>query len=465
MNGYEPAAHHRLIIEKLEAVERQEVRKLMLFLPPGSAKSTYSSKLFPAWYISKRDGREVLQCSHNVTLAETFTSFGRDRLSEHNKQLGVFLHSEHRSAGDWQTTNRGRCLAAGVGAGIAGIRADLGLIDDPIGSQEDADSKLVREKQKDWYYNDFKPRLKPNASVVLIMTRRHEDDLAGHLLATEGDEWTVVSLPFLAEENDPLGRPVGQMLWPEWFNEEMLRDARKNPQTLSSLYQQRPTPEEGDFFKSEWFKPYTLDQLPAELRIYAASDHAVSLAQSADLTCCVVGGVDDDNNLWILPDLFWKREQSDKVVEKMLAMQQQHKPLIWWAEKGHISKSIGPFLQRAMLERGVYVRVDEVTPAKDKQTRAQSIQGRMAMGKVRFPTFAPWWPNARHEMLTFPHGKHDDFVDALAHLGGGLARMTGASRPAPEAERRLEGLGGLTMRWIKDSDRQTKRLRSVVYDN
>ena len=267
---------------------------------------------------------------------------------------------------------------------------------------------------------------------------------------------------FIAKDNDLLGRTPGELLWPEWFTQEMVRDAQKNPQPFSSLYQQDPTPEDGDFFKSEWFEPYALDELPAELRIYAASDHAVSLEQAADRTCLILGGVDAHDTLWILPDIFWKKEQSDKVVNEMLNAMRRRKPLIWWAEKGHISKSIGPFLTRRMMEERVYVRVDEVTPARDKQTRAGSIQGRMAMRKVKFPTFTSWWPEARHEMLTFPHGKHDDFVDALAHLGGGLARMTGAYRPAPEAERQLGGVERLTWKWMKESARQTERLRRMA---
>lgn len=450
------------MIEALEKVERGEIRKLMFFLPPGAAKSTYSSKLFPAWYLARKPGREILSCSHSLNKAEEFGRWGRNCVKEHHNELGYSLKADSQAAAQWGTSNKGSYMAVGVGAGISGFRADLALIDDPIGTQEDADSKTIRDKQWEWYCSDLLTRLKPHGSVVLIMTRRHEDDLAGRLLAQEANEWTIVSLPFIAEENDPLGRQPGDLLWPEWFTQDMLRDARKNPQTFSSLYQQRPTPEEGDFFKAEWFVPYNLSELPADLRIYCASDHAVSLSQNADKTCLIAGGVDENDTLWILPDLWWERAQSDKTVTAMLEMAKRRKPIVWWAEKGHISKSIGPFLQKRMIEERCYIRVDEVTPSKDKQTRAQSIQGRMSMGKVRFPTFAPWWSTARHEMLCFPHGKHDDFVDALAHLGGGLARMTGVSRPAPEPVRSNGGVERLTWKWMKDSARRVKREREFA---
>jgi len=119
--------------------------------------------------------------------------------------------------------------------------------------------------------------------------------------------------------------------------------------------------------------------------------------------------------------------------------------LIWWAERGHISKSIGPFLRKRMQEEQIYCAIDEVVPVKDKQTRAQAIRGRMAMGKVRFPAFAPWWEAARHQMLTFPSGKHDDFVDTMAYIGLGLGRMTNATSPVKKKAEPAVG----TLAWVK----------------
>lgn len=460
--GFQPAKHHDLMIERLEALDNgtAEKRKVMFFLPPGSAKSTYSSKLFPPKFLVKPN-RSILACSCSYTLAEQFGRYSRNLVKDHSSELGYELKQDSQSAGEWETTNGGLYFCAGVGAGIAGHRADLGLIDDPVGSQEDADSKLARDKQYAWYRNDFVPRLKPGAAQVLIMTRRHEEDLAGRLLAEEGEEWDVVKVPMIAGSDDPLGRSPGERLWPEWFTNEMLNDAKKNPQTFASLYQQEPSPEEGDVFKKDWLIPYTIDDLlrvQSELRIYCASDHAVSTAQDADLTCLLAGGVDADGVLWILPDVWWQRASSDQTVTAMLEMARRRHPIIWWAEKGHISKSIGPFLRKRMVEANVHVRIDEVNPARDKQTRAQAIAGRMSMGMVRFPKFATnWWPQAEHELLSFPHGKHDDFVDALAHLGRGLEFMTGNQRPAPEPERRHFQKSDLTFKWLKESDERRRR--------
>lgn len=448
-NDFEPAAHHQLINEELEKVVRGENKKLAIFCPPGSAKSTYASVLFPPWFLAQRSGAAILSCSHSFTLAERFGKRCRNIIEHNSKVLGYSLAKDSQAAGDWGTSNGGVYFAAGVGAGIAGHRADLGLIDDPIGSQEDADSVLVRDKQWDWYINDFFPRLKPNAAQVLIMNRRHEEDLAGRLL--ESGDWKVIKLPFFAKENDPIGRPIGQRLWPEWFTREMEVEIRKLPSRVQAgLYGQEPAPEEGNFFKASWLQEYTMDELPRNLRIYVGSDHACSEEQEEanDLTCLIPVGVDEEDDLWILPDVWWKRDDTFQVVEAMLDMGKRRQPLAWWAEKGQISKSIGPFLFKRMAETKTYFCVEQVVPVRDKRTRAQAIHGRMSMHKVHFPGFAHWWPAARHELLMFPAGKHDDFVDALAHVGREMHAMTRPSRPKAITEVRP-----FTVKWIKESAR------------
>jgi predicted phage terminase large subunit-like protein len=145
----------------------------------------------------------------------------------------------------------------------------------------------------------------------------------------------------------------------------------------------------------------------------------------------------------------------------MLAMNQRRRPLIWWAEKGMISKSIGPFLRDLMQEQGNYINIEEVTPVKSKEVRAQSIRGRMALGMVRFPRFATWWPNAKHELLSFPGGKNDDLVDALAHLGMGIDRMTAPSKARKEPEVPSDQSFRPTLRWLKDSAAKKERIAQL----
>jgi predicted phage terminase large subunit-like protein len=157
----------------------------------------------------------------------------------------------------------------------------------------------------------------------------------------------------------------------------------------------------------------------------------------ADKTCLIVVGVDEKDNIWVMPDSVWGKYDTHQTVEAMISLMKKYKPQFWWAEGGSITKSIGPFLRRRMLEKQVFCAVDPINPAADKQQRAQAIQARSSMKMVHFPAFTRWWPDAQDQILKFPHGAKDDFVDALALIGLGLAKMHGRTRnkpPEPEVK-------------------------------
>lgn len=463
--GYEPAKHHLLLIDRLEAVVRGDIRKLAIFMPPGSAKSTYSSVLFPPWFLAQQPSSSILTCSHSADLATSFGRRSRNLIDDHEKVLGYGLREDSKAADEWATNNGGVFFCAGVGGRIAGRRADLALIDDPVGSKDDAYSKPVRDSHWTWYNFDFKTRLKPNARIVLVQTRWHEEDLAGKLLATEGDEWVIINLPMLAKENDPLGRKVGELLWSDYFTPRMLMEAQKNNTVFSALYQQDPTAEDGDYFKRAWIdgNAYDRHQLPSikELTIYVSSDHAVSLKEDADSSCMIPCGVDSEGIVWILPDVEWSKFDTLQAVNIMIGKMRLRMPRCWWAEGEKISKSIGPFLRRQMKEEGVFCYIEELHPAKDKMTRAQSIRGRLQAGMVRFPRYAPWYADAVNQMMKFPAGTHDDFVDALAYIGLGLDKMLSGTKTKAPAKVTFDP-PPITLKWVKDSHRGKSRFAELV---
>lgn len=156
-----------MLIKELEKVARGETRRLAIFMPPGSAKSTYASVLFPPWLLAN-SAWSILAASHTIELAERWGRRVRNLINGYAPVLGVTLASDSQAAGRWALTNGAEYYAAGVGTGIAGFRARLGLIDDPIRSRQDADSELIRDRVWDWYINDFKTRLIPNAAEILI---------------------------------------------------------------------------------------------------------------------------------------------------------------------------------------------------------------------------------------------------------------------------------------------------------
>jgi hypothetical protein len=307
-------------------------------MPPGAAKSTYTSVLFPAHFFVAHPAAQVIAASHTTELSERWGRRVRNLILEHGPTLGLTLRSDSQAAGRWQLTSGGEYLAAGVGQAVLGFRADLIVIDDPIRSREDAMSEVIRRNIWEWYGSDLKTRLKPGGRVVLISTRWHEDDLAGRLMAEAdkgGDKWETLILPAIAEEGDPLGRKAGEFLWDDdpayEYGQQLRRELQTQPPfNWSALYQQRPAPETGDYFKAEWLKPYEKHPPPSQMRTYAASDYAVT-SKGGDYTVHIVVGVDPDWKLYVL-DLWRAQATPDRWVEAMIDLAKLWNP-ITWAEK------------------------------------------------------------------------------------------------------------------------------------
>lgn len=472
---YTPATHHHLIARALEKVESGEWARLIITMPPRHGKTELATKRFPAWFVGRDPYRYVIAATYADDFAQEIGAEVRDvfRAPFYQRVFpGVELKPGAQSMDRLQTTSGGILAFVGRKGRLTGRGGDLLLVDDPIKDREEADSPTIRNKTWHWFTDTLMSRQMTDAArVVVIMTRWHEDDIVGRLTdpdnhfynAEEAAKWKILKLPALAEENDPLGRKPGDALWPERISVNFLEGQRRlNPRGFEALYQGNPAPDDGDFFRAEWIdnNTYKPAELPRHLRYYVASDHAVSTAQERDATVMLVCGVDKDGVIWLV-DCWWRREQTDEVVDGMLELGARWKPIKWWAERGHISKSIGPFLRKRMREEKVFFSIEEVVPVADKQTRAQSIQGRMSMGMVKFPAHAPWFARARQELIKFPAAKHDDFVDALAHLGRGLDRVVGGGNDARRPTDDTMPKPG-TLAWVKQSASEALRRQRVI---
>lgn len=467
LSRYSAAKHHEVICAALEEVEAGRIQRLIITMPPRHGKSELASRRFPAWFLGKDPYRHMIFATYNDEFASDFGRHVRDTMkSDVFKQAFPLckLKAGSQASDRISTEEGGIAVFVGRGGSLTGRGADLLVIDDPIKDREEADSKTLRDKLWGWFTDVAMTRLMTaGARVVIIMTRWHEDDLVGRLIdpknsyyvPEEAANWKVLSLPAIAVNDDPMGRKFGEPLWPERFDLDFLNQAKRlNPKGFSALYQGSPSPDDGDYFKREWLKFYTPSELPRNLRFYVASDHAVSTDQERDATCLLPVGVDDEDNIWVLPDVWWRRADTETVVEGMIDLMRRRTPLMWWAESGHITKSIGPFLRKRMAERQIYCAIDEVVPTKDKQTRAQSIRARMSMGKVFFPRFATWWGDAQDEILKFPSSSHDDFIDALAHIGMGLDKQVRAGGAVVKVDN-MPKSG--TLAWVKWADKFRKR--------
>jgi predicted phage terminase large subunit-like protein len=435
-----PAAHHKLLIDHLEAVERGDIDKLMVWMPPGSAKSTYTSVLFPPWFMGRNAQLPVLGVSNTTELAERFSRRARNLTASplYRNVFGFGCSEDTKAAGSWENERGGEFFAAGIGSAIAGRRAKLGLIDDPIKSREEADSDRIRQKHWDWYLNDFVTRLMPGAAQIVIQTRWHEDDLSGRILEREADKWKVIKLPMEARENDPLGRSYGDRLWPEWFTDDMVQTAKQDVRAWNALYQQDPAPEDGEYFKREYFQEYDIP--PIGCHIYGASDYAVSEGQG-DYTEHGIFGLDFNGDLYVLD--WWREQSSSNVwIEKQCDLIALYKPLIWFGESGPIKKAIEPFLKRRMVERQTFCRLEWLSSVHDKVVRARPFQARAAMGNVHLPAHAPWKPELMSQLMRFPAGKYDDGVDVCSLMGRGLEHARPPEfKQKTESQRSFSGAG------------------------
>lgn len=458
------AAHHRLLIRKLEDVEAGRIPRLMIFMPPGSAKSTYASVVFPSWVMGRKR-RNVIVATYATDLARKIGRRMRAivRQPAYSEIFNTTISSESSAADEWALENGSEFMGGGILSGITGNRADGVVIDDPVKGRQEADSETIQQRTKEEFDDTIRTRLKPGGWIVLIQTRWSERDLAGQILpetwngesgpilCRDGLVWEVLSIPAQAEENDVLGRKPGQMLWEEWFGGELhWAQFRAVPRTWSALYQQRPTPGDGTFFQRAWFRRYRPGQEPVNLRRYLSSDHAPTDSDDSDPSGCRVWGVAPGGDLWML-DGFCHRATmditADRIVGNLVTGRQRmpepppmqglirkHEPFAWFPEDDNNWKAAAPFILRQMRAEGVRTRIEPISPhGQDKATKAQSFQGLAAMGQVWIPE-GPEGDAVIDQYVKFPAGAHDEEVDMAAIMGRAIAMAHPAIVPPEMAK-------------------------------
>lgn len=457
------ADHHRLLLNMLQLVECGQIPNLMVLMPPGSAKSTYCDVVFVPWFMAKKPRRNVILTSYASEIAEKQGRRARQLINSSSfaNLMETGLRADQKAAHQWTLANGSEFMAGGILSGLTGNRGALGICDDLIRGREAAESETIRNKTWDAYIDDFCSRLIPGAPQIMITTRWHQDDPAGRILpenwdgesgkfaGRDGRIWHVISLPAIADRiDDPLGRELGETLWPEWFSLDHWKPFQQNVRTWTSLYQQKPAPEEGDYFKTEYFHRYA--RLPKELVFYGASDYAVTDG-NGDYTEHGVFGVDVEGNIYVVD---WWREQktTDVWIDALLDMAKLWKPVRWFGESGVIKKSIEPFLNKRMRERKIYQTLDWLPSIESKPVRARSIQGRLSMGMVYFPEESEWATELIRQMLMFPAGRYDDGVDVMSLIGRGLDTM----RNATQTESRKKPLQSGTIEWVYQNSKEIK---------
>ncbi len=408
-----PARHHRLLLARLDDIAEGRIDRLMLLLPPGHAKSTYASVLFPAWWFTRHPATSVISACHTADLADHFARRVRSLVLEHTATLGYGLAKDDRAASRWRTTARGEYYGAGIRGPITGRRADLVLLDDPVKSHAEADSSAARDSLWNWYRSDLSTRLKPGGRVVLIMTRWHEDDLGGRLLDTD-PTWNVIKLPALAELNDPLGRSPGEALWPEWEDEAALERKRRSvgKRIWQSLFQQDPAPDTDALFATT--KIQVVDTAPPIIKEIRAWDLAATLpgeGRDPDWTVGLKLAV-TENKQYFITDVIRLRAGPTEVANTIVATASQDGPSVTIGlpqDPGQAGKQQIAWLTQRL--SGYRIRASPETGS--KLTRATPAASAVDAGLVSLLR-ATWNRALLDELREFPQGRKDDQVDSLS---------------------------------------------------
>lgn len=483
---YEHAGHADMLCDIVERFESGKSRRVAVSIPPQHGKTIHLSQFGLAWIWGRNPRKNIAIVTYNQTRADELGHEFRQMVHKNPAFKKIFpdfeLQADAKSKSFMQNTAGGKVFFIGVGGTITGRAVDYMIIDDPYKGDDDEFTDTHLEKIWSWFFKVAYSRGNKKTRICVIHTRWAEDDLIGRLCDEShpernkrfkdiADDWDFMNIPGVIKDGrlaavlglslkvqtnkkviDQFGTDPMTALWPNNKPLDFFAQwKRGDPRSFSALVMGQPTPDDGMYFTADMVQEYDPGDLPKNLRYYGASDHAVSEKQGRDYTVIGVVGVDEDSNIWVLPDLVMERMETDRTVEELIVKMAMYKPMLWWMESELISKSFGPFLRKRMVETHTYCTIDPMVPSKDKQTRARSVQGRMSMGKVFFPRFAPWYNDARNQILKFPYGANDDFVDWLSWIGLGLAKEVAATSFVPkESSRPKTG----TIEWVMWNSQQ-----------
>ena len=418
---YRAAKHTRSIVKHLEMLERGEITKLIICLPPRHGKTMHASQYFPAWFAGRNPTDQIIIASYGHDLAVKSSRFARDLFAHPEWPFETKLKGDSAAADRWETTQGGFVLATGVGGAMTGFGAHLLIIDDPFKDRAQANSSTFRNGAWDWYTNVAETRMMEGGRQLVMATRWHEDDLIGRLLSSPtGHEWTVLRLPLYAEENDCLGRIPGELLWP---GGNLPIPQNLSPRDFAALYQQRPEPDDGSVFKRAWMER-RWRVLPEITKSVLAVDGAWKEGIGNDRSAIAHWGISGTD--YVLID-FWSGRVEYPDLKKQIAIMieranQVHKPSSILIEDA--ASGIGLIQE---MKRTSTLPIIGATPRSSKESRADSASPTFEAMKVILPEGASWLEAWISEHIVFPNGKHDDSVDTTAYAIDKLARGSGWS--------------------------------------
>jgi predicted phage terminase large subunit-like protein len=434
------APHFVAMCEHLEAVVRGDIRHLMILVPPRHSKTTVGSKLFPAWLVGLYNLLEIILASNVASLASDNSRVARDIVQSIEYPFpNVKARDDATSAELWRTTNNCVVKSVGVGSAVQGRGASYLMVDDPIASAEEA-SELALERQWQWFTQDAMRRLLPGAHVVIEMYRWKDGDLAGRILEDPElkKEFTVLRLPVYAEAGDPLGRAEGELLFPRstgpdgrpcgFTSAEIELQRRFDARSFAAQYLLDPVPGGGAIFKPEWFE-HRFEEAPRRRLVRKVRDVYAGLHRESEVygepikimaidsawktglandRSAIATIVSDHIDMYVTDLWVGRAEYTDL---RRIVMQQYEKHL---PSRIYCEEASSGFALIQQLRTETRIPIIGVPPGREsKEARAEALTGWFECGRVKFPRYASWMNELLFEFLRFPHGRHDDIVDAV----------------------------------------------------
>ena len=414
---WKPAKHLLFVCSEIQSFIESNTGSpydiLILQMPPQHGKSMTITETLPSWYIGKYPLKRVIEISYNEDFAQLFGRRNRNKLRQYGETIfNVNLATKPNSDTEFEVDNNiGGMISRGVLSGVTGRPADLMIIDDPVKNRQEAESETYRNRVWDEWLNSFKTRLAAGAKVIVIMTRWHEDDLAGRIIENE-KRVKVINLPCEAEENDPIGRKPGEALFPEigkdtnWLNEyKQGYMTEEGSRAWNALYQGRPTAQEGNLIKRTWWKYYT--ELPPMRYKIITVDATFKDADNSDYVVIQAWGK-YLAGFYLIDQIRAKMSFTETIKAiQVFSSKHQDRMAIYIEDKANGSAIID-VLSRTISGIMAYC------PKDSKEIRAQAVMPLIEAGNVYLPQFESFTQGFIDECSAFPNGANDDQVDGMS---------------------------------------------------
>ncbi len=405
-------SHHKQVAKKFNDIANGKTKRVIINMAPRHTKSEFASYLLPAWMVGRNPKLKIIQSTNTTELSVRFGRKAKALMDtpEYKEVFETRLKEDSQAAGKWETQQGGEYYAAGVGSAITGRGADLLIIDDPH-TEQDALNAQALDRTYEWYTSGPRQRLQPGGTIIIVMTRWNEKDLAGRLIKAQkepkADQWELIQFPAILPSGDPL--------WPEYWNIKDLESVRASIPLAkwNAQYMQNPTGDEGALIKREWWVPWEKDELPKIEHIIQSYDTAFMKKQTSDYSAITTWGVfhpsEDSGPCLILMDSVKGRYEFPEL--RRIAQEQYG----YWKPETVIVEAKASGLPLTYELRKLGIPVINFTPSRgnDKHTRVNSVSPLFESGRIWAPVDMEFAQEVIEECAAFPYGDHDDLVDSM----------------------------------------------------